>query len=205
MKQIILSLITTLSMSLATAALSAQVVVAAWDFTSLSAAPGTPSNLSATIGSGTIDLSAFSADSPVERTAFSGAGSENSFVGAESGTGTSLALRGDTANGNSLTFGFNMQGFESLLLTFATRGTGSGFSTHEWAYSPDGLSFVPHGANTANPSSSWVTRSVDFSDLSVLNGDPTVWLRLTLAGATTAIGNNRFDILQLLATPCTEP
>lgn len=203
MKRTILSLFITLSLS--TSATSAQIVIAAWDFSSLSAAPATQSMVPATIGSGMIDLSAFSADSPTERTAFSGAGSENIFAGAESGTGSALALRGSTANGRSLFLGFSMEGQESLALTFATRGTSSGFSSHQWAYSSDGLSYIPHGGNTAVNSGSWTTRTVDFSGVSALNGDPTVWLRLTLGGASSVSGNNRFDNLQLLATPVPEP
>ena len=203
MKRMILVLIITTTLS--RTASSAQIVLSAWDFASLSAAPGTPAILPATLGSGMMDLSAFSPDSPVERTAFSGAGNENIFDGAETGSGTALTLRGDSANGSSLFVEFSMFGYQSLTLSFATRGTASGFSTHEWAYSQDGLSFVPHGSNTAVQSSAWSTKTVDFSDVPLLNGDPTVWLRLTVDGATSVSGNNRFDNFQLLATPVPEP
>ena len=92
-----------------------------------------------------------------------------------------------------------MTGFTSLDVTFATRGTSTGFSTGQWSWSTDGSSFTDFGPNTATTSTSFALAPT--VSTSLLDEAATAYLRYTLTGASTATGNNRIDNLQLNAIP----
>src|SRR4051794_23419909 len=92
-------------------------LIAAWDFFSLPAttvSTATPATIPATVGAGTLNVSAFSLGSPQgsnpERTSFSGS-PLNAFPGTVDGNpGTALALANNSANGKSVVFSFSMAG-----------------------------------------------------------------------------------------------
>lgn len=180
-------------------------LIAAWDFKGVVAAPSTPATFAATAGSGSLDVSLFSPTLPTQRTSFTGAGSVNTFTGAESGTGTALGLQNNSANGKSIVFSLNMSGFQDLILTFATQGTASGFNNHQWRYSNDGTAYTAlSGNNTAVTVSGFVIKTVDFSSISALDNDNTIFIELIVSGATASSGNNRFDNVQFNATAVPE-
>jgi hypothetical protein len=184
-------------------------LIAAWDFFDLPAttvSTATPATIPATVGAGTLDVSAFGLGSPQgsnpERTSFSGS-TLNVFPGAVDGSpGTALALANSSANGKAVSFSFSMAGYRDLVVSFATRGTGTGFISGVWAWSTDGIHYVTlAGVNTASTNATFSTAVVSFSTETGLNNADTVYLRYTLSGATSASGNNRLDNLQLNATP----
>lgn len=184
---------------------SSATLLAGWDFASLAAAPSTPAALSAVVGIGSIDASAFaSTASNPERTSFGGS-TLNSFAGGEAVTGTALALANSSANGKSLFFSFSTFGYEDLILSFATRGTASGFNTHAWAWSTDGISYTSIVGNTAVTATTFEVKTLDLTTITGLDNASTAYLRLTLSGATSASGNNRLDNIQLNATPIAVP
>ncbi|MBC8884203.1 hypothetical protein H9X57_15125 [Flavobacterium piscinae] len=140
---------------------------AAWTFDTSLAAPNTPTSVTANIGNqsgiatifanGTNGSSTWiTATTGNELTMFAGttindprgttvAGSSYSLVG---GTGNS-------ANGKSIVLKFSMTGFENPVLSFATRGTSTGFNNHQWAWSTDNLTYTNFGTNTANTTSTF--------------------------------------------------
>ncbi len=130
-------------------------------------------------------------------------GTLTSFSGV---TGDALALVGSNGNGSSVLISLSMTGHRDLAVGFQTRGTASGFDSGTWAWSTDGVTFTSMaGANTASTSSSFSARTVDFAGVTALNNAPTVTLRYTLSGATSASGNTRIDDLRLNATPIATP
>jgi hypothetical protein len=186
-------------------------LVAAWDFAGLSATTTTtftPPTIPATVGSATLDVSSFSLGTPQgtapERTSFAGS-TLNAFPGGDGLAGPALALASSTANGKSAIFSFSMLGYESLVVSFATRGTSTGFNTHLWSWSTDGVSFTPVTDNTAVTATTFEIKTVDFSTVSALADAPAAYLMLTLSGASTTSGNNRFDNIQFNAQPVPEP
>lgn len=187
-------------------------LVAAWDFAGLPATTTTtftPETISATVGTGAIDLSAFGLGTPQgtapERTAFGGS-TLNAFPGGEVLAGQALALASSTANGKSALFSFSLLGYESLAVSFATRGTGTGFNTHLWSWSTDGINFTPlAGNNTAVTTSTFEVKTVDFSGASGLNNAAAAYLMLTVSGATSTSGNNRFENIQFNAQAIAVP
>lgn len=167
-------------------------VVAYWDFNNFD--PATDTSLAADAGEGTIDLSGWG-------------GSVNDFGGSainsigDSGAGDSLSLAGDDGNGSYIEISTSLSGLENPVLTFATRGTGTGFDTGTWSWSTDGLSFTAlDGVNTATQMTTYSLATADFSGVSGLTDASDAFFRYTLDGATTASGNNRIDNLQINAS-----
>lgn len=184
---------------------SSATLIAGWDFTNIVASPNTPATITATVGTATIDASAFApAGTNPERTGFAGS-ILNAFPGGDPAAGLALSLANSSANGKSLLFTFSMLGYEDLVVSFATRGTSTGFNTHDWSWSTDGINFTPAPGNTAVTASAFEVKSIDFSLANGLDNAATAYLKLTVSGATSTSGNNRFDNLQLNATPVPEP
>lgn len=201
-------------LSLAGVQTSKADLLAAWDFINLPAttvSTATPATIASTVGTGSIDISAFGLGSPQgtnpERTSFAGTAVNNVFPGSDTSTTTgvqqSLALANSSANGKAVVFSFNMSGETTLQLSLATRGTSTGFDTHAWAWSTDGTSYTPLISDAANKTSAWSVETVNFG--SVLDNVPTAFISLTLSGATSGSGNNRLDNIQLNTTPVPEP
>jgi len=194
----------------------AQTQIAAWDFYNLPATTDTtetPSLIPANFGVGQIDISAFGVGSPQgsnpERTAFTGNAIVNAFPGSDTTAGAptqmALSLANQSANGKSLIFSFSMAGYSDLTLSFATRGTATGFDTHEWAWSTDGVNYTPLADNnTANKTATWQLKTVDFAGTGLDNA-ANAYVQLTFSGATSAAGNNRLDNIQLSGMPIPEP
>jgi hypothetical protein len=186
-------------------------LVAGWDFAGLPAttvSTFTPPTIPATVGSATLDVSSFSLGTPQgtapERSSFGGS-ILNAFPGGDVLAGQALALASSTANGKSAIFSFSMLGYEDLIISFATRGTSTGFNTHLWSWSTDGITYTPVADNTAVTATTFEIKSVDFSAVSALANAPAAYLMLTLSGATSTSGNNRFDNIQFNAQPIPEP
>jgi autotransporter-associated beta strand protein len=175
------------------------VVVAYWNFNSLSiataSAPGSggvPTSLAADQGAGTLSLTGWTGT--VDDFGGSTINSLNSDAAEES-----LSLLSNAGNGSHIQIsGLNLTGLSDVRVTFATRGTDTGFNSGQWAFSNDGTSFTAFGSNTA-------TRSTTFSlaDTGTTNGLDNIatgFLRYVLDGATNTTGNNRIDNLQVTAT-----
>lgn len=153
-----------------------------WNFNSVSP---TDRILPANSGGGYVSLSGWT-------------GTINSFSGQEGGA---LALVGRAGNGSWIDFHFSTSGYRDLSLSFATRGTATGFDTGLWSFSTDGANFTAlTGINTATRNTTFLTRSVDFSPFASLNNAAEVVVRYTLSGATSDGGNNRLDNLVFQAT-----
>ena len=168
-------------------------LIAAWDFLNLPAttiSTATPGTIPATIGTGTLDASAFGLGTPQgtnpERTSFTGS-TLNAFPGSVDGNpGTALALANNSANGKAVIISFSMAGYRDLVVSFATRGTATGFNSGLWAWSRDGINYVTlAGVNTASTSATFGTATVDFTTATGLNNADTVYLRYTVSGATS--------------------
>lgn len=183
---------------------SAQTLLAGWDFAGLSA-DATPALIPSTVGSALLDVSAFTpGSSNPERTAFAG-NTLNAFAGGDATAGLALALANTSANNKSAIFSLSTLGYEDLVLSFTTRGTGTGFDTHAWSWSTDGVNYTPFTSIAANQTSTWSIETVDFSSISALENIPTAYLMLTVSGATSTSGNNRFDNIQINAVAVPEP
>ena len=196
-------------------------LVAGWDFqtttnggTATAASPNTPKQYTANFGSGGLFLNGQNGSSDWFVPATGTTGTElNAFGGTienTAGTGFStttngaaaLALVNNTANGKSAVFRFSMAGFQDLVVSYATQRTATGFSSQAWSFSTDGLNWTDHQTISGLPLA-FATQTL--GAITGLDGATDAYLRLTLAGASSATGNNRFDNIQFNATAVPEP
>jgi len=192
---IILSILVTILMILGQFSSSAQTTIAGWSFPTLVAQPNTPTTIAADAGSGTIYLDGTNGSS-----AWLQATQLNSFSGV---TTSALALVDSAANGKSVVFAISMTNLQNLTIGFQARRTASGYTNHEWAYSTNGTSFTTFTTTNTAPSvvNVWEAKTVDFSSVSALTNQATVYIKLTVTGATSGTGNNRFDDFVFQASP----
>ena len=190
---------------------AAALPLAAWTFDATPAAPSTPTSIAANYGNqltamfyadGTngSSLWASTASNP-QLSAFGGSTLNDPRPAPTSGN--AIALANNSANGQSVVLKFSMTGYENPILTFATRGTSTGFNAHQWAWSTDNVTYSDFGTNTANTTSTFLLRTLDLGSIDAVDQAAEVYIRLTVSGATGATGNNRIDNIVLDATPAT--
>jgi hypothetical protein len=117
-----------------------------------------------------------------------------------------LALRAgasNSANGNSLVFKVNMTGRKDLAVSYATRGTASGFTTHTWSVSTNASDWDEVSVQTGRTNTTFT--AITLPVITNANGASNVFLRMTVTGATSSSGNNRIDNVQLVASAYIPP
>ncbi|MEI6851502.1 MAG: hypothetical protein WCL06_01620 [Bacteroidota bacterium] len=188
--------------------------LAAWTFDATPVAPNTPSSLAANFGiqantamlyaDGTNGSSTWiTATTGNELTAFSGTTLNDPREGANVLAGYTYSMvagTGTSANGKSMVIKFSMTNYKDPILTFATRGTTTGFSSQLWEWSTDNITYTPFGTNTAVTTTNFLTKTLDMSGIDQLDNAATVYLRVTFSGATNATGNNRIDNIVIRGT-----
>jgi predicted extracellular nuclease len=147
-------------------------------------------------GNGSLSLVDFDAstetDGSYSTIASFGGTSSNAQDGASSGG--SLSVVGDGNNGMAIELTVDTTGFRDIELSWAQRGTSTGFSSRVLSYSVDGgNSFTEFATDSATLGSSWAVVSHDFATVDSLDDNADVVFRLRLDGATAGTGNNRVD------------
>ncbi|MBL7741959.1 MAG: T9SS type A sorting domain-containing protein [Chitinophagaceae bacterium] len=111
-----------------------------------------------------------------------------------------------SSNNNTKSFIINAStlGFKDILLTYATRGTAAGFTTHTIDYSVDGTNYTNVTTISGRNVTSFSLQTVSFIAIAAANNNPNFKIRITLDGATSTSGNNRFDNIRVAGTaaPC---
>lgn len=187
-----------------------QTLVAGWTFDTTDSAPNTPKVVTANIGSQTGSATIYadgtngssnwlSTASNPELTSFAGSTLNDPRTPANSGSAYSIA--NSSANTKKIILKVSMTGYENPILSFSTRGTSTGFSTHQWAWSVDGTLFTNFGTNTAVTTTTFLTRTLDLSAINGVDNVANLYIRLTVSGASNSSGNNRIDNILIEATP----
>ncbi|WP_432798031.1 PEP-CTERM sorting domain-containing protein [Poriferisphaera sp. WC338] len=127
-------------------------------------------------------------------------------------SGGSLTIRrgtttggASTNNGASIWLSASTIGLEDIIVSWAQRGTSTGFDSRVFAYSTNGIDFTDFGTDSGDLTSTWETESYDLSAISALENVSTVYFRITLNGATGTTGNNRFDNITIEGSAIPEP
>lgn len=202
-------------------AASAQSIVAFWSQNSNNLTPSgfgfTPDSFpqSPDEGSGSITLSNFdtsttnngSVDVYTYIASFAGT-TVNALPNYASGGSLSPQVGSDDGggifsnNGMNIDFSVNTVGLSEISISWAQRGTASGFTSRAFAYSSNGGTDFTEFANDSGALGSWTTTAYDLSSVSALDDNASVVFRITLDGGTGSTGNNRFDnILVTAAIP----
>lgn len=177
-------------------------LIAGWNFNSQ--ATGTaPTTISADHGAGSLDLSqlANATDANI--------GSGGTTVNIVSGdlAGNDFFVRAGSSqreNGQSIFFSLSTTGYKDIVLTYATDGTSTGFTSQQWSYSTDGVNYISFDSAIVVPSS-FTAEEVNFSSVTSLNNASNIYFELTLGGATGSTGSDHFDNFQFNADVVPEP
>jgi len=194
-------------------------LIAGWDFqttdtggTAAAASPNTPNLFVANFGSGTMFLNGangsstwLSQSSGTQLNSFAGTAVNAGPGFSTVTTGTaSLALVNETANGFHVVFGFDMSGYQDLVVSYATQRTATGFTSHNWSWSTDATNWTnfdsrswPGGTGTATTFAD--VGVVTLATVTGLDNVATAFVRLTVDGASASAGNNRLDNIQFNA------
>ena len=138
-----------------------------------------------------------------ELSAFSGTLLNDPREGGSGLAGMSYCPLGGTANsanGKSMVIKFSMEDYVNPVLSFSTRGTSTGFTTHQWAWSIDNVTYTDFGTNTCNSTTTFLSRTLDMSEINELDQAVDVYLRVIFDGASSATGNNRLDNIVINAS-----
>lgn len=117
--------------------------------------------------------------------------------------GASLSVVSNANNGNSMILNVSTVGYQGIQLSYATRGTSTGFTTHTIDYSTDGSNYLNLTTITGRNNTSFSLQTADFSAITAANDNANFKIRITLSGATAAAGNNRFDNFRVTGTLAT--
>lgn len=121
----------------------------------------------------------------------------------ESSGGSFAPQGGDNQINNGRHFDLHVPstGYSNITISYATRGTGTGFDVHAISYSLDGAGFQQLEDLPANRTSTWSVSTIDLSQIAgVANNDDLV-VRITVNGSTSNSGNNRFDNISVYGFP----
>ncbi len=129
-------------------------------------------------------------------------------VGASMGdaAGFALALQNGTGgvnNGANLTLNTSTVGFNSIMVSFATQRTATGFNSNQFQYSINGgTTFTNFGA-PYTPALSFALQTFDLSSITALNNNALAAFRIVFSGGdpSSSAGNNRIDNLLVAGTP----
>ncbi|MBL7739553.1 MAG: T9SS type A sorting domain-containing protein [Chitinophagaceae bacterium] len=118
--------------------------------------------------------------------------------------GESLSIVSSNNNSKFLVINASTLGFKDIQLTYATRGTAAGFTTHAIDYTVDGTNYSNITTITGRNVTSFSLQTVSFVAITAANNNPNFKIRITLDGATSTSGNNRFDNIRISGTaaPC---
>jgi len=118
--------------------------------------------------------------------------------------GGSLSVVGSANNGNSFVIEADLGGnWTDLAVSWAQRGTSTGFSSRTVEVSTDGSNYTQVYSDNGALSSSWTTEIADAGAL--LDGATIGYFRFTVDGASSTSGNNRFDNIVLEGTETVIP
>lgn len=117
--------------------------------------------------------------------------------------GGSLSVTGSGNNNRSFSIVADLSGWQNISVSWAQRGTSTGYSTREVEVSTDGVNFTSIYAEAGVLGSSWIVETAAAGNL--LDGASMAIIRFTLNGASSTNGNNRFDNIVLEGTVIPAP
>ena len=124
------------------------------------------------------------------------------------GSGGSFSFIGDGNNGAIGTWSVPTTGFKDIEISWAQRGTSTGYNSRTFEYSLDGGANwvgVPFSGDSGALPSSWATVNIDLTSVSGLDSNADAQFRLIYDGASSGSGNNRWDNFYVEGTVIPEP
>lgn len=138
-------------------------MIAGWNFNTQTVS----TTMAADHGSGSLDLSQLANNTDANIGGTSSGTSINEVIGDTAGKDFYVQA-GSTQreNGRSIIFSISSSGYENIVLSYATSGSGTGFNSQQWSYSTDGTHYTSFGsAITVPTTSTYTVETVDFSSI----------------------------------------
>ena len=112
-----------------------------------------------------------------------------------------LAIGKSVNNGKSIVFKFSMKDMKNLIVSYAALVSPNGFNAQSWAISKDGVNWTDSGSTTIDERN--VYKLVKVPAINGLDNGADAYFKITLNGATTDDGKSqvRFDNIKFMATP----
>lgn len=108
---------------------------------------------------------------------------------------------GASDNGSTLTLNASTVGFNSIVVSFASQRSGTGFASLQFQFSTDRINFTNLGA-AFDPGTSFSIQQFNVSAASALiNNNANAAFRLVFNGATSSSGTARIDNLLVFGLP----
>ncbi len=127
-------------------------------------------------------------------TSFAGSTNNAAFGDAAGGSFAPVAGTNQVNNGEEFVMTVDTSGRENIVMTYATRGTSTGFTTQGIYYSvDDGANFILFDTLTGMNVATWSVQTMDFSTITGANDNSSFMVKIIVDGATSDSGNNRFD------------
>ncbi len=171
--------------------LAAQNTLAYWNFNGEEFSGNWPQPIAATLGEASITYT-FSQAVSFAGTGINGIGNETN--------GGSFCPQGGTNsenNGRWLLFSLPALTVSEMTLSYATRRTGTGFTSHEVQYTVDGITWISYQVvDISGYENSWQASQVVeviFTGIEGMTDNEDFAIRIVLEGATGPAGNTRFD------------
>jgi hypothetical protein len=100
---------------------------------------------------------------------------------------------GNVNNGRHFDLVIPSSDYAGIVVEYATRGTASGFQSHEIHYSIDGTTFDSLTTVAANTTAEWSLTRIDLASIPAADDNADLIIRVILDGGSSVSGNNRFD------------
>lgn len=183
------------------------VIVAYWNFNTLTNSVNNGTTYAPTSGSGSITVGVAASDNAGNSRGINSFGGTTLNAISPDPNGQALTVQGGALeaatpvqnNGATVTIQVDLTGLENPILSFATQRTNTGFNSSVVAWSTDGVTYTDF--TTYSPGTNFAIQSFDFSSANALDSTSTAFFRITLTGVTANSGNNRFDNVQINAVP----
>lgn len=107
------------------------------------------------------------------------------------------------SNGNSFVISCSTINYENISLSFASRYTSTGFKklTYAWSNGGEFTTFATDSLPDTDAASSFCVHSLDLSEITALNNQDSIMIRVTLEAAT-GTGNTQFDNIFIQGEKC---
>lgn len=127
-------------------------------------------------------------------TSYAGYTLNAAFGDAAGGSFVPVAGTGLVNNGEELVLAVDTTDRENIVMSYATRGTATGFYSQTIYYSLDGgANYILFATLNGMNVTTWTVQTLDFSAITGANDNPGFMVKIVLDGATSDSGNNRFD------------
>lgn len=168
---------------------------------------GNSAMISADSGTGVIVLDEEGTTWPANELDVATGTTVNAVAPDPAGDALSLDNNGDATLTRTLTFQIDTTGYRDILFSTALAGSNSTYDTGQISYSLDGTSFT-YTAISVDPSTtgSFALHTADLSGFTVLNNQPSLFIRLSLSGNNLVPNQHLLvDNVQFTATTAAVP